>query len=40
VDVLSTFIDVLANLRPQAVIDNAADMVAAAVLAIEGLGGL
>jgi hypothetical protein len=39
VDVVSTFIDVLANLRPQSVIDNAADMVAAAVLAVEGLGG-
>jgi hypothetical protein len=39
VDVVSTFIDVLAELRPQAVIDNAADMVAAAVLAVEGLGG-
>lgn len=27
------------DLRPQAVIDNAADMVASAVLAVEGLGG-
>lgn len=38
-EIVSIFIDVLANLRPQAVIDNAADMVAAAVLAVEGLGG-
>jgi len=30
---------VLKDLRPQAVIDNAADMVASTVLAVEGLGG-
>lgn len=38
-DVVATFVEVLKNLRPQAVIDNAVDMVASAVLAIEGLGG-
>lgn len=38
-DVVATFIEVIKNLRPQAVIDNAADMVASAVLAVEGLGG-
>lgn len=38
-EVIATFVDVLKTLRPQAVIENAADMVASAVLAIEGLGG-
>ena len=39
VDLVSTFVEVLKDLRPQAVMDNAADMVASTVLAVEGLGG-
>ncbi len=37
--VVETFVEVLKNLRPQAVIENATEMVASAVLAVEGLGG-
>jgi len=37
--VVKTFIDVVAELRPRAVIDNAVDMVASALAALDRLGG-
>lgn len=40
VEIASTFIKVLSELRPQAVVDNAVDMMASAVVAVEALGGL
>jgi hypothetical protein len=39
VDIVETFITVLKDLRPKAVIDNAVETIATSVLAVEGLGG-
>jgi hypothetical protein len=40
IEIASTFIKVLSELRPHALVDNAVDMVASAVVAVEALGGL